>query len=185
MDGFARFSRGTHQVFLGLDEGYHLGRYLDILTTHELTHVARETRPEVWQGFGLDPKMSRSDFLEYQPVIEHVFGEGFSCVVSEILIPNEAPWTYAYQSESSLQQIKMQATELDQIIKKEILSPNGDYGSLYGISPLFSQYVWGAEWVKSLLRDHANGDPRMLVSRCSKDFLDSALSFKLNSTCAF
>jgi hypothetical protein len=75
MDGFARFEHGRHKVYLGLDESFSNGKYLDVLTTHELTHVARESRPEVWQGFGLDPKMSRADFLEYQPVIEHVFGE--------------------------------------------------------------------------------------------------------------
>ena len=180
MDGFARFDRGSHKVFLGLDEGHLNGRYLDVLTTHELTHVARESRPEVWEGFGLSPQMSRADFLEYQPVIEHVFGEGFSCAVSEILVPGEAPWSYTYQTEKSLAQVYKKSAELDRIIKQEMVNPNGDYSGLYGIRPVFSQYVWGNEWVKQLLRDHASDQPRNLVDRSSKGFLPDALVFKLN-----
>jgi hypothetical protein len=180
MDGFARFERGNHKVFLGLDEGHLQGRYLDVLTTHELTHVARESRPEVWEGFGLDPKMSRADFLEYQPVVEHVLGEGFSCAVSEILVPGEAHWSYTYQTRESLEQVYKNAATLDRLIKKEIENPDGDYGKLYGIRPVFSQYVWGCEWVKQLLRDHAGGLPRNLVNRCAKDFLADAHAFQLN-----
>jgi hypothetical protein len=182
MDGFARFERGEHKVYLGLDESHLDGRYLDVLTTHELTHVARESRPEVWQGFGLDPKMSRADFLEYQPVIEHVLGEGFSCVVSEILVPGEPVWKYTYQSEKSLEQVKRKSKEIDRLIKNEITHADGDYGKLYGIRPLFSQYVWGAEWVKTLLVKYANGDPKKLVTMCAKDFIQDSLEFTLFSS---
>ena len=179
MDGFARFERGQHKVYLGLDESHMHGNYLDILTTHELTHVARESRPEVWQGFGLDPKMSRADYLEYQPVIEHVFGEGFSCVVSEILIPGEPSWKYAYQTAESIRVVQKNTKVLDRIIKHEVQSKDGDYGTLYGIDPVFSQYVWGYEWVKKLLHEKANGDPRQLVSRCSGDFMTECMDFRL------
>ena len=179
MDGFARFERGTHKVFLGLDESHAEGRYIDILTTHELTHVARESRPEVWAGFGLDVKMSRADFLEYQPVIEHVFGEGFSCVVSELLVPGEPAWKYTYQSAESLRLVKKRSRELDLAIKAEITDKYGDYGRLYSIRPLFSQYVWGYEWVKKILMEEALGDAKNLVARCSGDFMNSALDYRL------
>jgi hypothetical protein len=179
MDGFARFERGEHKVYLGIDEDFDNGKYIDVLTTHELTHVARESRPEVWEGFGLNPKMERADFLEYQPVIEHVLGEGFSCVISEILVPNEPAWKYTYQTADSIKIVKKHAKELDRVIKHEITSPNGDYGTLYGIHPTFSQYVWGYEWVKHLLKTYAGGDPQKLVARCAKDFMDDALKFKL------
>ncbi len=36
MDGFARFDWGNHKVFLGVDESFDDGQYIDILTTHEL-----------------------------------------------------------------------------------------------------------------------------------------------------
>jgi len=178
MDGFARFERGSHRVYLGMDESHLDGRYLDILTVHELTHVARETRPEVWEGYGLNPKMERSVYLENQSVIEHILGEGFSCAVSEILIPGEEPWKYTYQDVENLERVFQNAEALDRIIKNEILHPDGDYGSFYGIDPIFSHYVWGTEWVKKLLREHGD-DPKKLVARCSKDFIDSALKFQL------
>lgn len=179
MDGFARFNQGEHRVYLGLDESHLNGRYLDILTTHELTHVARESRPEVWEGYQLNPKMQRSEYLENQSVIEHIMGEGFSCAISQLLIPGEETWKYTYQTAESLMRVMKNARSLDRIIKKEILNPDGDYGSFYGIDPVFSHYVWGAQWVKELLRDHADGDPRRLVSRCSKDFIQDALNFSL------
>ena len=181
MDGFARFDRGLHKVYLGVDENFNNGRYIDVLTTHELTHVARESRPEVWEGFGLDPKMKRNDFLEYQPVIEHLMGEGFSCAISEILVPNERPWTYVYQTEKSLRQVYEQGSKLDQVIHREIKNPNGDYGHLYGIRPTFAHYVWAWEWVKKVLREHMDQDPKKLVNRCSKDFISNALEFKVEA----
>jgi len=181
MDGFARFDQGTHKVFLGLDENHLNGKYIDVLTTHELTHVARESRPEVWEGFGLNPKMSRKDFLEYQPVIEHLFGEGFSCAVSEILVPGEEVWNYTYQSKESIELVYKNSSMLSRRIHREIQDPNGDYGTLYGIEPIFSHYVWGSAWIKKILQEHAGGDPRSLVSHCSKTFLEDALRFHLTS----
>jgi len=180
MDGFARFDRGEHQVFLGVDESHHDRSYLDILTTHELTHVARESRPEVWTGFGLDPKMKRADFLESQPVIEHLMGEGFSCAISEILIPAQSPWKYVYQTEESLKNVYERALEIDRRIHREIPKPDGDYGSFYGIRPTFAHYVWAWQWVKHLLKN-VESDPRKLVSICSKGLMDDALKFSLKS----
>lgn len=179
MDGFARFDRGQHKVYLGLDESHLNGRYIDILTTHELTHVARESRNEVWEGFGLNPKMKRSAFLETQPVIEHLMGEGFSCAVSELLIPGEPAWSYVYQNEQSLQKIYREPAPIERAIKKEIKHPDGDYGKLYQIEPDYAHYVWASEWVKQVLNDHAGQDPRKLVNRCSKNLSDHALSFTL------
>lgn len=189
MDGFARFDRGSHRVFLGVDESHGRGAYLDVLTTHELTHVARESRPEVWQGWGLDPRMSRHDFGEFQPVIEHVFGEGFSCAVSELLVPGEDPWQYAYQTKDSLALALTHGPAIGRRIREEILKPHAksDYTRLYDPGeygarvPPFSQYVWGWQWTKRLLRERAGGDPRKLVSVCSKDFMESAKTFELSA----
>jgi len=180
MDGFARFDRGEHMVFLGVDEDHHDQVYLDILTTHELTHVARESRPEVWTGFGLDPKMKRSDFLECQPVIEHLMGEGFSCAISEILLPDQSPWKYVYQTEESLKNVYERALEIDRRIHREIPKPEGDYGSFYGIKPIFAHYVWAWQWVKQVLKKYEN-DPKKLLSVCSKDLIEDALKFSLKA----
>lgn len=187
MDGYARFDKGGHRVFLGVDESHGRGRYLDVLITHELTHVARESRPEVWEGFGLNPKMTQSEFTENMPVIEHLLSEGFSCVVSEILVPRQDPWGYAYQNQDSLASILQHGPAIDRCIHREILDPAGDYGNLYDpdsyvpAQPVFSHYVWAWQWSKQVLRDFAQGDPRKLVARCAKDFVEHALEFKLKA----
>jgi hypothetical protein len=187
MDGFARYEPTGHTVFLGVDESHGRGQYLDVLITHELTHVARETRPETWVGWGLPPRMSRHEFLENMPVVEHLMNEGFSCVVSELLIPGEGPWAYAYQTEDSLQAVLQHGPALDRGIRAELRLPpaRSDYGNLYSPTqytppqPSLAHYVWAWQWVKHLLHDECAGDPRRLLRRCAKDFLDDALRFEL------
>jgi hypothetical protein len=187
MDGYARFDRGTHRVFLGVDESHGRGAYLDVLETHELVHVARESRTEVWEGWGLDPLMSQQEFWNRQPVIEHVFGEGLSCAVSELLVPGEPEWHYAYQTRESLEQALLKGPAIDRRIKEEIAKPHdqSDYSCLYSSRqystrvPPYSHYVWGWQLAKRLLRERAGGDPRKLISVCSKEFMDTALAFEL------
>jgi hypothetical protein len=187
MDGFARFERGTHRVLLGVDESHGRGAYLDVLVTHELTHVTRESRPEVWTGWGLDPKMERETYFESQPVIEHVFGEGFSCAISELLVPGQPPWAYAYQTQDSLAQVLRYGPALDRRIHAEIQKAHAEseYTSLYDPDeydapvPPYAHYVWAWQWAKKLLRERAGGDPRKLVAVSSKELMESALEFRL------
>jgi hypothetical protein len=68
----------------GVDESHGRGAYLDILVSHELTH---------------------DEFGENQPVAEHLFSEGFSCVVSELLNQTDEPWHYVYQTKESYQHV--------------------------------------------------------------------------------
>ncbi len=185
MDGYARFDRGTHRVFMGIDESFADGKYIDVLTTHELTHVARESRPEVWEGFGLNPKMAQHEFTNLQPVIEHLMGEGFSCAISEILVRDQEPWTYVYQDRESLAHIMNHASAVDRTIHKELNHADGDYGRLYNSKsysppmPTFTHYVWAWKWVKHILKNHCNSDPRQLVALCSKNLMLDALKFEL------
>jgi hypothetical protein len=178
MDGYARFEGGTHEVFLGVDENFHRG-YLDILMVHELTHVARESRPEVWTGFGLNPRMTNAEFREKQPVIEHLFGEGFSCAVSELLVPGEPVWEYVYQTTESIEELHAHRRVIERLIQSELRREDGDYGNLYSIQPAYAHYYWAMQWVKTLIRERGAGDPRTLLSRCSKDFIEHALAFRL------
>lgn len=185
MDGYARFDRGQHTVYLGVDESHGRGAYLDVLFAHELTHVVRETRPEVWSGWGLSLDMTNDQFTQNLPVVEHLVNEGLACVVSELLVPGQEPWHYAYVTEDELARIVAHGPAVDAVVHAELRDPDGDYGRLYSRRrygrnmPTFTHYVWAWQWVKHLLRTHAGGDPRRLVSRCSKDFVDDALSFKL------
>ena len=184
MDGYARFEGGTHRVYLGVDENHLEGRYLDVLMTHELTHVAREPRPEVWKGWGLSLPRSNREFCDTQPVLEHVFSEGLSCAISEALVPGEDPWLYVYQDRESYQRVLDLGPSIDERIHAEIRASEGDYGSLYDLStyspkpPALAHYVWAWQWVRELIREKG-ADPASLVSICSKDLLESALDFRL------
>jgi hypothetical protein len=185
MDGYARFDCGSHQVFLGVDESHGRGAYLDVLVAHELTHVARESRTRVWEGFGLNPKMTHDEFTENLPVIEHVFGEGFSCYISELLVPGEAPWHYAYQTKDSLLKVLERGPAVDREVRNEIMDPNGDYGRLYqpsryGIGmPAFTHYVWAWQWVKNLCLSYGNSNLKDILNRPSSEFFDHACQFEL------
>jgi hypothetical protein len=191
MDGFARFERGRHKVFLGVDESHRLGAYLDVLETHELTHVARETRPSTWTGWGLDPKMERHVYLESMPDIEHLFSEGIACAISEVLVPGQDPWKYCYQNEETFRYVIENGHAVDREIRKELSSPNGDWSRWYNGAryrpemPDYAHYVWAWVWVRTLLRDFAGGDPKKLIGLCSKDLIESALSFELNRSFTF
>jgi hypothetical protein len=184
MDGYARFDRGGHRVFLGVDESHARGAYLDVLITHELTHVARESRGCVWEGWGLDPRMTHDDFTRSQPVVEHLFSEGFSCLVSELLNPDEPPWTFAYQDEDSLARILEHGPALDRVIRAELSNPKGRYGSLYDTTryvpemPRFAHYVWAWKWVRRLFEERGS-DPKVLLPLCSKELVEHAKAFEL------
>lgn len=189
IDGYARFDRGSHCVYLGVDESHGRGRYLDILEVHELTHVARESRPDVWKGWGLDPSMTHDQFSEYQPVIEHVFGEGFSCAISELLVPGEDPWHYVYQDEADFRKIWQNGEAVDLAVHREIeAGENGDWSRLYNMTsyrprlPVFTHYLWGNEFAKKQIASRGGGDPKLILNRCSKEFLSDARSFRLSES---
>lgn len=187
MDGYARFNRGEHRVYLGVDESHGRGAYLDILVTHELTHVARESIECVWTGFGLDPKMTHDEFAASMPVVEHLLSEGYSCVVSELLNPGEDPWNYVYQSQDSLTRILEHGPAIDRVMHAEIKKKHGSYGSLYDTTrykpelPRYCHYAWAWQWAKHLLHARAGGDAKKLLGMCAKDFVEDALAFKLRS----
>jgi len=185
LDGYARFDSGTHRVFLGIDESFEDGAYIDILTAHELSHVARESRPTVWEGFGLNPIMTQDEFTELQPVIEHVFGEGLSCAASEVIVPGQDPWLYAYQTQATYARVLEQSAQVGEVIKRALAKDTSDYGLLYqtrqyGLRmPAFTHYVWAWHWVRQAVNDLAHGNYPEIVPQCSKEFRSHALAFEL------
>jgi hypothetical protein len=185
MDGYARFDRGSHRVYLGADESHGKGVYLDILFSHELTHAAREPIPSVWAGWGKDPRaMSHDDFTEAQTVVEHLVNEGLACLVSERLVPTDAPWDYCYQTREGLAKVWESAAGLDAEIHKELADKDGHYYHLYDTRrygahvPRYAHYAWAWRWVRSLL-ERRGWEPRDLVHRCSLELVEDALSFRL------
>ncbi len=188
MDGYARFERGKHCVFLGVDESHEQGSYLDILEAHELTHVVRESRPEVWAGWGLHPAdLTHDGFNEEQRVVEHLMNEGFACVVSELAVPGESPDRYCYQTPESLAAVLKNAGKVDEVVHAELRLDHaqGDFGRLYAVKrygagmPSFTHYVWAWQWAKHVLFDVLDGDARKLAQLCSKELVEDALAFQL------
>lgn len=186
MDGYARFNEGTHRVYIGADESHGRGAYLDILIAHELTHVARESSPTVWTGYGLNPKMNHDEFVENQPLLEHLFSEGFSCFVSQLAHPGHYWGHYVYQEPNTGEQIIAHAKKIDEHIKSQIRNTEAHYHDLYDITaygiadcPRYVHYAWAMEWVRSVALDlgfQAKG-PAALTALCSKDLKQHALDF--------
>lgn len=185
MDGYARFDKGSHRVFLGVDESFDDDVYLNILMTHELTHVARESQPSVWEGFGLNIQMSHDEFQSRQPVVEHLFSEGFSCVLSQILNRTQSIWRYTFQTQKHLKHVFQHGDYVDKIVHEELQKTEGDYGLLYDESRYtpanvhLVHYIWAWEWVKELLRTVGKNDPKNLLKVSSAAWKKHALSFKL------
>jgi hypothetical protein len=185
MDGYARFDRGSHRVFLAPDEFHLSGSYMDILMSHELTHVARETRPEMWAGHGLPADLSHDDFSDKLPVIEHLYNEGFSCAVSERLNPCDEPWHYAYQSRSTLAKILEHGAAVDKVVHEVIRTSKTGWGQMYNPSrykpkmPQYCHYVWAWAWARSVIERQGGGDPRAVLAFPSSELVDDALAFRL------
>ena len=182
MDGYARFNEGTHRVFLGLDEEFPSDECRDVLITHELTHVARESRPETWTDFGLSPKLNHDDMVKVLPTIEHLFGEGFSCLVSELLNPGLSEGSYVYQNDNSYEDAMRNAENINTVVHG--ILKEGSYRELYNLNhyapevPRFAHYLWAWRWVKHLYAKHDN-DIQKLLALNTSTVIEDALQFKL------
>ena len=112
-------------------------------------------------------------------------GEGFSCVISELLNPREPECHYVYQSEDGLERILAHGPAVDRAVHAHLRQKDAHYSTLYSPSsyvpqlPCYAHYVWAWLWVKHLLKDRASGNPRELLRMSSHDLIDDALSFHL------
>lgn len=181
MDGYARFHNGQHRVFLGLDEPFISQYAKDILVTHELTHVARESRPEVWGAHGLSHVLDHDHMVEVLPVVEHLFNEGYSCLVSEVLNPDQPAAKYTYQTAASFAIAMQNADSIDAAVRRALTG--GHYRELYDTeqyavgTPRFAHYIWAWQWVKSL---HEKGlSVQALAREGSQAWVTDALQFSL------
>jgi hypothetical protein len=188
MDGYARFDRGSHRVYLGVDESFSERSYLDVLETHELTHVARESQAEVWEGYGLSPTLNHDGFVESQCVLEHLANEGFACVVSECLNPGLEHFRYVYQNAQSFERLLEHAPAINRRIHRA-LHLQESYRHLYRVDdyqapglPPFAHYTWAWQWMRAVVEKFGAGDPTRIVAACSKDWLAHAKAFAINAT---
>jgi hypothetical protein len=161
---------------------------LDILIAHELTHVAREAQPEVWEGWGLSPTMSRAEFTAGYPTLEHLFNEGFACVVSQAAHAQGGaggePWRFVYQNAETWSQLRQPEVlrAIDAKIHAVLRDPSRSHREFYdtasygvGELPDFVHYTWAWAWAKSMCTRPLSE----MVKLCSKDWREQALAFRL------
>jgi hypothetical protein len=154
LDGYARFDRGRHCVYIGVDYPEEADFYLDLIVAHELAHVAREGDPATWRRLGLPPDMTHDEFQERCPFEEHMIGEGLSTALSEEIFPGhrlhdylffeeeQAAWCLAHEAEirSGLRRFRGTCEEHYALYAREVVAPG---------SPERVQYYWGYKLVKN------------------------------------
>ncbi len=96
LDGYARFDRGRHVVYIGVDYPEEADHYLDLIVAHELGHVVREGDPRTWEALGFSIDMSHEEFTERCPFEEHMIGEGLSTALSEAIFPGHGAHEYLF-----------------------------------------------------------------------------------------
>ncbi len=183
MDGYARFDRGSHVVYIGLDYpaegsgGVDAATYFDILIAHELGHVVREGRPGTWSALGERIDMSHDDFVERVPFDEHMLGEGLSTALSEVLYPGHGSEAYLFFEPAQARWCEAHDAEIAAVARR-LYGTRQEHWFLYGRdavapgSPERTQYYWGWQVVKRLMR--AGRDLRDLFATPAPEILDLA-----------
>lgn len=185
IDGYAQFNQGSHLVFLGLDIHQESSYSLEIMMAHELGHVARESRSEVWESWGLNPKMTNPEFVQNQPVIEHLLGEGLSCLVSELLVPGARPRDYVFQTELGFVKILENKGLINSVIQEALGDPQYGYRGLYNLDlyqnliPPFGHYYWAWQWTRTIFADQFHSNPKEILNTSSKLMLSHGQKYKI------
>ncbi len=145
-----------------------------------------------------NPLASDENLEQNEQSSASLIGQGFthatdqhaSSLVSELLVPEEPKWAYAYQSKDSLQAVLQHGPLIDEAIHHELRNTDGDFGKFYSVGghiPAiqdYAHYVWAWQWVKSLWEEH-DRDARRLVGLCSRGLVEHALRFKLRAVRGF
>lgn len=158
IDGYARFDRGRHVVYIGVDYPEPEDHYLDLIISHEVGHVVREGDPAIWRALGLDIDMSHDRFTEVCPFEEHMIGEGLSTALSEAIYPGhplheylyfepeQFDWCRAYQGDIAryLRRFRGTAERHYELYARDAITPG---------SPERTQYFHGWMAVRKLMKE--------------------------------
>lgn len=153
LDGYARFERGKHVVYIGVDYPEEADHYLDLIIAHELGHVVREGDPRTWEALGLSVDMSHDEFQERCPFEEHMIGEGLSTALSEAIFPGHAPHEYLFFNEDQAAWCAAHDAEIRSALAAFRKTAEAHY-NLYARdavapgSPERTQYYWGFRAVR-------------------------------------
>jgi hypothetical protein len=157
IDGYARFERGKHVVYVGADYPEPADHYLDLIIAHEVGHVVREGDPATWTALGLSIDMTHDEFTERCPFEEHMIGEGLSTALSEAIHPGLPLHEYLYFTEEQFAWCRAYAKDIAQALRR-FRGTSEQHYSLYGRdtitpgSPERTQYFHGWMAVRKLVQ---------------------------------
>lgn len=151
VDGFARYDRGHHTVYLGIDFPDADVNYLKALTAHELSHVIRDHRPETWAHLGKPlPHITRREYLDATSAEEHLVSEGLATLFSQHVFPEIDARTHHFYDPIEWAWVTANAESIDLALTRTLTDPDPDVWSFYGEgragpgSPGREQYFWAA-----------------------------------------
>jgi HPt (histidine-containing phosphotransfer) domain-containing protein len=150
-DGFARYDRGAHTVYLGIDHPDADLAYLQALTAHELSHVIRDHRPATWAHLGKPLQhITRREYLDAATNEEHLVSEGLATLFSQHVFPEIDARTHHFYDPIEWAWITANLDEIDRALIEELNAHDPDVWSFYGEgrvspgSPGREQYYWAA-----------------------------------------
>jgi hypothetical protein len=169
-DGFARYDSGSHTVWFGMDHPDADEDYLRVLLAHELSHVYRDHRPDVWKVFGKPlEQVSRQEYLDQMDHKEHLASEGLATLFSQALFPDVPPHVHHYYSKEEFQWCLENSEKIEEALI-ECIRGDQDVWKFYGDdsagpgSPSRTQYFWAALRIMSWLeRTNGKADLKAII----------------------
>jgi len=125
-DGITVYSQGTPVVFIGVDYPGADIEYIQLIASHELSHVARDTIPGLMEAYGAHIKMSQKEILSLTPFKEHFIGEGLATLFSSLLFPGKRRRDYLFYGDEAYKW----CFENFKIIEEKILDSAQSRGNL-------------------------------------------------------
>lgn len=150
-DGFARYDRGMHTVYLGIDHPDADLEYLKALTAHELSHVIRDHRPTTWAHLGKPlSHITRREYLDATTAEEHLVSEGLATLFSQHVFPEIDSRIHHFYDPTEWAWVTENAPHIDLVLLQELQTHDPDPWSFYGEgraahgSPGREHYFWAA-----------------------------------------
>lgn len=158
-DGYARYDRGHHTVWFGVDHPDADEDYLHVLLAHELSHVYRDHCPGVW-GFLKKPlkQISRQEYLDHMSPQEHLASEGLATLFSQSVYPSVPLHVHHYYFPEEMRWCLENFEKIDKALVN-CLKGDGNVWSFYEEgrvgpqSPSRVQYFWAAQRIGHWLEE--------------------------------
>ncbi|PIR73164.1 MAG: hypothetical protein COU40_03875 [Candidatus Moranbacteria bacterium CG10_big_fil_rev_8_21_14_0_10_35_21] len=159
VDGYTRFNKGKNTIYIGMDLPETEEDYYNILISHELNHLTRDSQEKILKSFGASKKLSHKAYLKKMTFAEHLVNEGLASYFSSRMFPNRKPWQYVYYSKRQYDWCQKNQLKIEKKIKQS-LRANSDWGGFYQEnfiekgSPEMTQYFFGINLIKKAVKKY-------------------------------